>query len=319
MGAKCLGLLHVLGHHLQPGLGLQQAEELWRDVVLHLPPVGSPRSGSVGPKSYGTRVSPPLLSPAIRGGEVVVVLGSVLEGGQLGHMREVLVSRPRWRQDSEQPLEVVREHLVGEDRAQGHGLGIRHALRETGSWPWGRLMGWPDLVVVDGDVELVVELEGLAPDHAAAPEGVAGVPELRLCCHIQDVFPAGQWPHALPCDTQESGHHTTLHGCPILSCPVPSVLTSVGHHKEDVFLQSLWILQPHLTAQLLNHIQSHLGTGTGGCDTATSPCCALGHQLVLSIEAHPNDDPLFPEDKVPQQGQPKGAAPSHPHPLGAHN
>lgn len=147
--------------------------------------------------------------------------------------------------------------------------------------------GWPDLVVVDGDVELIVELEGLAPDHAAAPEGVAGVPELCLGSHIQDIFPAGQRPHALPCATQESerGHHTPCMAVPShlvlsrVSHPCQP-LTSVGHHKEDVFFQSLWILQPHLAAQLLNHIQSHLGTGTGGWDTATSPCCALGRQLV---------------------------------------
>lgn len=129
VGAECLGLLHVLCHHLQPGLGLQQAEELRGDVVLHLPPVGSPRSGSVGPKSHRTRASPPpgAPSPAIRGGEVVAVLGSVLEGGQLGHVREVLLSRPRRRQDGEQPLEVVRQHL---------GEGTEH--RDT-AWGQGTL------------------------------------------------------------------------------------------------------------------------------------------------------------------------------------
>lgn len=82
-------------------------------------------------------------------------------------------------------------------------------------------MGWPDLVVVHSDVELIVELEGLAPDHAAAPEGVAAVPELCLSCHIQDVFPAGQWPHTLPCATQESeySHHTTCMAVPSLPAP----------------------------------------------------------------------------------------------------
>ena len=67
--------------------------------------------------------------PSVRSGEVVAVLGSVLEGGQLGHVWEVLLSRPRRRQDGEQPLEVVGKHLR-QDRAQGHGLGTGHASRQ---------------------------------------------------------------------------------------------------------------------------------------------------------------------------------------------
>lgn len=59
----------------------------------------------------GCVLLPPTPTRAIRSREMVAVLGSVLEGSQLGHVWEVLLSRPRRRQDGEQPLEVVGEHL----------------------------------------------------------------------------------------------------------------------------------------------------------------------------------------------------------------
>lgn len=59
--------------------------------------------------------------------------------------------------------------------------------------------GHPDLVVVHCDVELVIKLEGLSPDHPAAPESVASVQALGLGGHIQDVLLTCQRPHALPC------------------------------------------------------------------------------------------------------------------------
>jgi len=196
VGAERLGLLHLLGHHLEPGLSLQQAEELRGDVVLHLPPAGSPGVGVRASAGRWVQRPRPLQRPrAVRGGEVVAVLGAVLEGGQLGHVREVPLSRPRRRQDGEQPLEVVGEDLGGH-RAQGLGSETGGSPPEVAPETPAR---WPDLVVVDGDVELVVELEGLAPEHAAAPEGVAGIPALRLGRHVQDVLAAGQRPHALPC------------------------------------------------------------------------------------------------------------------------
>lgn len=63
VGTECLCSLHVLGHHVQPGWGRQQAEELWGDVVLHLPPAGTQRSGiSVpnGPQSLQDMGSQPV-------------------------------------------------------------------------------------------------------------------------------------------------------------------------------------------------------------------------------------------------------------------
>lgn len=65
VGAERLGLLHVLGHHVEPGLGLQQAEELRGDVVLHLPPAGSQRSGPALASGSHTPwdVCPPLQTP----------------------------------------------------------------------------------------------------------------------------------------------------------------------------------------------------------------------------------------------------------------
>lgn len=40
------------------------------------------------------------------------------------------------------------------------------------------------LVVVHGDTELVLELEGLSPDDSAEPEAVVGVDWLSLCRNI---------------------------------------------------------------------------------------------------------------------------------------
>lgn len=44
MGAESLDLLHVLHHHVEPGLDVLHAAELRRDVVLCLPAEG----GSTG-------------------------------------------------------------------------------------------------------------------------------------------------------------------------------------------------------------------------------------------------------------------------------
>lgn len=148
VGAERLGLLHVLGHHVEPGLGLQQAEKLRGDVVLHLPPAGSQRSGPAlasgthTPCNVSVCVPPDPSPPAVRGGEVMAVLGSVLEGSQLGHVWEVLLSRPRGRQDGEQPLEVVGEHLWG-----GQNAGTRLA---DGARCLGRGTG-NDREVIPGD------------------------------------------------------------------------------------------------------------------------------------------------------------------------
>lgn len=121
----------------------------------------------------------------------------------------------------------------------------------------------PDLVVVHGDVELVVEFEGLAPNHAAAPEGVAGGHALRLGGHVQDVFPAAQRPHGLPCVAPAA---SACRRAPLrhpfgVGGHIQQPLTSVGDHEEDVLLESLRALQPHLAAQLLDHVLSHLGQG----------------------------------------------------------
>lgn len=64
---------------------------------------------------------------------MVTVLGSMLEGGQLGHVREVLLSRPGGWQDSEQSLEVVREHLGRgtEHRDTARGQGMSRGGREV--------------------------------------------------------------------------------------------------------------------------------------------------------------------------------------------
>lgn len=65
-----------------------------------------------------------------------MVLGSVLEGSQLGQVWEVLLSRPGRRQDSEQPLEVVRKDLEGtENRGTAWGWSTLHG-GGTGTWPW---------------------------------------------------------------------------------------------------------------------------------------------------------------------------------------
>lgn len=48
---------------------------------------------------------------SVRGGEPVGVLGAVLQGGQLGQLLEMLLAQPGGRQDGEQPLQVVGEHL----------------------------------------------------------------------------------------------------------------------------------------------------------------------------------------------------------------
>lgn len=48
---------------------------------------------------------------SVRGGEPVAVLGAVLQGGQLGQLLEVLLAQPGGRQDGQQPLQVVGEHL----------------------------------------------------------------------------------------------------------------------------------------------------------------------------------------------------------------
>lgn len=74
---------------------------------------------------------------------MVVVLGSVLEGSQLGHVWEVLLCWPRRRQDREQPLEVVRENLGG-DRTQRGGSGMGHASRvRHGGGPGAARQGGP--------------------------------------------------------------------------------------------------------------------------------------------------------------------------------
>lgn len=59
---------------------------------------------------------------SVRGGEPVAVLGAVLQGGQLGQLLEVLLAQPGGRQDGQQPLQVVGEHLekvLGGDTRHG--------------------------------------------------------------------------------------------------------------------------------------------------------------------------------------------------------
>lgn len=138
VGTECLCLLHVLGHHVQPGRGRQQAEELWGDVVLHLPPAGAQRSGTAAPNGPPAPAGYRLPACPVHGGEVVAILGSVLESSQLGHLLEVLLSWPGGRQDGEQPLEVVREDLEGDSAVKRLGASTGGGELLGGDNDWER-------------------------------------------------------------------------------------------------------------------------------------------------------------------------------------
>lgn len=111
----------------------------------------------------------------------------------------------------------------------------------------------------------------------------------------------------VPPQAPECGHHTWHPPWAPPSCHCQP-LTSVSHHKEDVLVESLWVLQPHLTAQLLDHVQSHLGTGRGGWDTVTSPCHARGHQQATPCSSPGKESPFPREPSPPAWGQLRGAA-----------
>lgn len=113
------------------------------------------------------------------------------------------------------------------------------------------------LVIVHADIEFIVQFESQAPHDPPEPETIVGIHCLCFRCDIENVLSLVQWTHILTYTNTPLSHFTICY-CMLKLLAFESLVTTVCHQKDSVFIQRFRPVQFHLIAELLDYIQSHL-------------------------------------------------------------